>query len=258
MENKSQRSPKPTVAVADPDFEKAVNGYIDMLIAREKDEQNKAIEPFDVRASKMRSNLEEGLHTFQHTYAHGYQVLIEELKKSRGEEGLEPFFIQGDCRQVLQNTDDFSNFLAEGIPLYQLFGFSVDALSGFYDAAGHLLQEKRFEDAKDAFFFLTMIAPHLSPCWLGLGYCYLQCREYDAALRACAHTLDLNPDNPDHYLIFSRVFLEMKDFNKALDVCELGLIRANENRTEEWAEELAQTMEEAKHQIQNIKQKSSR
>lgn len=249
----SKRSPKPAVAVADPDFERAANGYIDMMIAREKSEERQGLETFDVLASKMRHNLEEGLYAFQRSYAHGYQVLIEELKQWKGEEALEPFRIPADCREVLENPDSFVNFLSEGTPLCQLFGFSTQGLTDFYEAAGRLLQANRFEDAKDAFFFLTMIAPQLSSCWLGLGYCYLQCREYEAALRACAQALDLNPDSPDHYLIFSRVFLEMKDFDKALEVCELGLIHAKEQKSEAWADELAMTMEEAKHQIQNIK-----
>lgn len=251
MENKR----KAAGAVADPDFEKAANGYIDMLIAREKSEEKQSLESFDALAFKMRHNLEEGLHAFQRTYAHGYQVIMEELKKQKGEGALEAYRIQADCREVLENPDSFVNFLSEGTPLCQLFGFSKEALSDFYEATSRLLHENRFEDAKDAFFFLTMVAPQLSSCWLGLGYCYLQCRQYEAALRACAQALDLNPNNVDHYLIFSRVFLEMKDFDKALEVCELGRVHAKESKTEDWAEELAMMMEEAKLQIQNIKQK---
>lgn len=243
-------------AVIDLDFEKAANGYIDMLIAREKTEGRQSLESFDALSSKMRHNLEEGLYAFQRTYAHGYQVLIEELKQRKGEGALDAFRIKADCREVLEDPDTFVNFLSEGTPLCQLFGFSAEALLDFYDEASHILAEKRFEDAKDAFFFLTMVAPQVSSCWLALGFSYLQCREYEAALRACSQALDLNPENPDSYLIFSRVFLEMKEFDKALDVCELGLVHASENASEDWSEHLTMMMKEAQHQIKNIQHKN--
>lgn len=240
-------------AVVDPVFEHALNDYIEQALTQAKKEYKPGIEPFSVQADKIRQKIREWFFAYQSSYIKGYQVLLNELAKILPEEKegdpLAPFRLGDQGRKILDDPEAFTDQLAKGIPIFQIMGFTEEVLGKFYEAACHLVMEKSYTEAKDAFFFLVTIAPYFSQCWLGLGYCYLQCGENEAAIIACSRALDLDPSNADHYLTFARIFIQMKDFAKAKQVCDLGIVYAAEHPDEPWVPELRVLMEEAKRQI---------
>lgn len=245
----------------DPAFEEAVNAYAESVVAMEKEEFRPGIEPFELHANKVRTKVAEAMHSFYNTYAHGYQVLLDELAKmipasQTNVDPLEPFKAKDDQIQKLDDPAEFMNFLTEGHSIYEALGFTMDEVARFYDAAISLLDQKRFEDARDGFYFLVTIAPLVGESWLGLGFSYAECGDAEAAIQACAHAVDLMPEKPDAYLTFARVFIDIQDFDQAQKVCDIAISYAKENSDAPWAKELIEYMEEAKRQIDTLFQKS--
>jgi tetratricopeptide (TPR) repeat protein len=109
--------------------------------------------------------------------------------------------------------------------------------------------KERYEEAKDGFYFLVTIAPFIGEAWLGLGFCYAQCKDLDSAFTSCMRSVELIPQNPDSYLVLSRVLVEMQEHEKAKEVSDIGIRFAEDNESEPWAEKLKEVMREAKTQI---------
>lgn len=247
--------------VIDPVFEHAVDEYAESIIEMEKEEFRPGLETFESHAAKIKSKVSETMHAFYDSYTHGYNVLLDELAKmlpvtDPAVDPLEPFKAKAENIKKLDDPVEFMNFLNAGHSIYELLGFTYEAVCKFYEAGIHLVEQKRFEDARDGFYFLVTIAPLVGEAWLALGYAYAECKQQDAAIQACAHAVDLMPNKPDAYLTFARVFIEMQDFEQAKKVCEVGLSYASEHAKEAWAKELITYLEEGKRQIDVLFQKS--
>ena len=144
----------------DPSFDQAVDEYIDSVISREKSEFRPGLEPFEVYAAKMRLMLSDGLHAYRDTCLQGYSVLLEKLREILPQEKtLEVFQISPKSSQVLDDPEALMVFMAEGNSLYQLFEFSPETIGRFCWAACHLLEDQRFEEARDAFFLFGPRGP---------------------------------------------------------------------------------------------------
>ncbi|MBS0654407.1 MAG: tetratricopeptide repeat protein [Verrucomicrobia bacterium] len=54
-----------------------------------------------------------------------------------------------------------------------MFGFSDDTLLHMYDLANSLVNKGKYDNASDLFRLLTILAPHVTSYWIGLGFCRL-------------------------------------------------------------------------------------
>lgn len=227
-----------------PAFEEAVNLCIANALEREKGEIKPGLLSESAQKAKIASNISGSLHGFQKEFARGYQHILNELK-----EMLDNKELLSDFQPPEKNLSYFDNpvalihFLSEGYAFYQLLGFSEKQLSKMGQAAYRLIEQNRFQDAIEAFFFLVTIAPHLGPCWYGLGYSYGKCDQDENAIQALLRAIELSPDTSDFYLHLAHIFIKHNDFEKATSVCDLGLLAATQDS------ELQATLEEAKHQI---------
>ena len=70
--------------------------------------------------------------------------------------------------------------------LYKAFGWDEKQLTGFYQAACRLYQEKRYSEAVDAFTFLTLISPLAADSWKALSICYAAIKKDEEAKEALA------------------------------------------------------------------------
>jgi type III secretion system low calcium response chaperone LcrH/SycD len=66
----------------------------------------------------------------------------------------------------------------------QAFSISDDLIQIYYSAACKLMIEKRWEDAVDAFTFLTFISPYTHNFWMGLGMSNQSLEKYEEARNA--------------------------------------------------------------------------
>ena len=80
---------------------------------------------------------------------------------------LEVFEMSQRTKETLASPELFRQRMKDGESILDVFGFSTEAITGFYDAAVALMDEKRYKDASDAFYFLTVLVPNEPLFWLG-------------------------------------------------------------------------------------------
>src|SRR5262249_40935147 len=146
---------------SDSEFEQAINDYLDVAVELERAAYKSDIEPFEAYAAKLRERLGDSLRQFQRTYSHGYRLLIDELKKKKSEQELKSYEAELSNLTLFDDAGECLDFFREGKTLRELLGFTEQTMLDFYEAASNLLEEHRYKDALDAFFFLVTIAPNV-------------------------------------------------------------------------------------------------
>lgn len=199
-------------------------------------------------APEAEKRMNDAMQLFQQSYNNGYRLLIEELKKS-AKDNVKAYQAKVDGLQMLDNPQMFKNFLAQGKSVSEILGFSEEAIDKFYEAAHHLIAQKRWKEAKDAFFFLVTVAPQVSECWLGLGLAYGQCKETEGAIQSYLRAIALSPHKADGYVAFARLFTAMDDLQNAQKVCEIGMSFVKEHEKQPWAQELGRALKETKQEF---------
>lgn len=214
--------------------------------AKNTNAQTSVITPEDEK------RLSDAMQLFQKSYNNGYHLLVEELKKTT-KENVKAYHARIEGLKVLDNPVALKRFLADGKSISDILGFSDDAVGKFYEAAHHLIAQKRYKEAKDAFFFLITIAPQISECWLGLGLAYGQCKETEGAIHSFLRAIALSPHRADGYVAFARLFTAIDDIPRALRVCDIGMSFVKEHEKQPWAQELGKVLKETKQEISKRK-----
>lgn len=221
-----------------PEFEQAIDAYIDTVIQLEKTQYISELEPFHVHEEKIRKRLKSAWSDFRKSYCQGYMTLLEEVAKEKPLTGY------------IADPEKLKNFEMGGEKtLAEAFGYTYEVLQDFYKIGYRLIENGDIERAFDVFFFLVQIAPNIREMWLNYGYTALQRGEHVLALEANGRAYLLDPTKPDAYLAAASVYLRQQDFEHALKACDLGISHSQENPHEPWAQELAQQLEEGKRQI---------
>ncbi len=192
--------------------------------------------------------MKDALHHFQQSYNNGYRLLLDELKKSTKED-VKAYETKMDGLKMLDDPESFNKFLAQGKSISEVLGFSDEAIDKLYQMAHQLLIQKRYKEAKDAFFFLVTIAPHVSECWLGLGLAYGQCKETEGAMHSFLRAIALSPHKADGYVAFARLFTAIDDVPRALQVCDIGMNFVKEHEKQPWAQELAKVLNKTRQDL---------
>ena len=223
----------------DTELEQAINEYLDAAIALERESYRSEIEPFENYSKTLRIKLTEGFKNFRKSYAKGFTILMNEIHKTHPEKVL-------TTNDTPKDTD----------ALYALLGFRKETVDDCYEAACKIVEEDRFADGQAAFFFLVTLAPTVSAYWLDLGFCHAKLGEYEQAIEAYCHAIELDPESADGYLSCASAYIKMQDFEQAQNTCDVGLKYAQNHLNEPWAKELQELLEEAKIQIEDLYNKS--
>lgn len=130
---------------------------------------------------------------------------------------IKDFLISDEALARLNDKEVLARHFEEHRPLQELFGFSNNTVAEFYDAAKSILEQGRFEDAVNAFVFLTTLNPYISDFWVGLGVAHQSNRDHDSAL--FAYNVAFNVDGKEifPYVLAAQCCMEIKDFNKAIE-----------------------------------------
>lgn len=137
-----------------------IDNYINAVLKAEEASFRPGLETFPVYAARLRTQLEHEIQTFHARFHRGYDLLLAELKLMHVD-NLERFTPNPESEKILGNPETFQKFIDDGHLLYEAYGFSPKELDDFCQAAHRLIAESRPDEAKDAFFYLATIAPHL-------------------------------------------------------------------------------------------------
>jgi type III secretion system low calcium response chaperone LcrH/SycD len=139
------------------------------------------------------------------------------------------FQIPEEAIERLKDPEVIKTYIAEGKTFQEIIGYSEETMEKFYQGACKLFENHRYDDASDAFVFLTTLNPYVHNFWLALGMAEQAREEYSAALVAYGMAGVNEPGNPlslwhsahCYYLIGDRkASLEM--LGRLLKQCQAG------------------------------------
>jgi type III secretion system low calcium response chaperone LcrH/SycD len=147
-------------------------------------------------------------------------------------------------KQLLDKLADkpaMIHMLREGRSAQNLWEFSDQMMEKLYLAAHQLLENKKNEEAVNAFVFLVTMNPIHSEYWLGLGASLQRCHEYEAAIDAYEITAIYSLGHPLPYIYLAKCLFAIHDRTSALQALELAI------EYTEGHEEFAELKKEALH-----------
>ena len=145
--------------------------------------------------------------------------------------------------EVLRSLDDHNSVVTKltcGMTCQQVLGFSDEAILGFYEAAQRLLEKQKYDDAADAFFFLTQMAPAVKAFWIGLGHSERLRGQNEPAAVAYMMAIGLDQGDKDSYILAVRTWLDAGNLDKALQVLDVALQYTSQRKDDLAARELEQ------------------
>ncbi len=234
-----------------PAFDKAVNDYVALALEGEKENHSSQVESFEAYAAKFREKASHQLHTIKDRFENGYTVLLDEIESQlEPGESIDPYLIMGDKLATINSAEKLTQFYADGNSLYELFEYSPKILTSFYKAAYKILEERRYEEGLNGYFFIVTVAPHMREAWLNLGFAACKLDDYLSGIEAFGNACELDPKKADSYLAACGGWKKLANYDNAYQVCDIGIHYASKHLEETWAQELTQKLESAKNYIQ--------
>lgn len=126
------------------------------------------------------------------------------------------------------NLDDYKG-VESSLSVQAFLGISDEVLDAYYAVSGHLLAEKRFAEAADAFTFLCFLTPLYSSFWLGLGISEQSLGNYPEAAVAYLKAIQTGPNNPVPYANLAQCLLALGEKEPIQPIIERALELCNEN-----------------------------
>lgn len=148
-------------------------------------------------------------------------------------ENLGEFEIPKEIKERLQDPDVFRQHILEGKSLQEILGFDDGKLEIFYQKASSLYGESRFQEAREAFTFLTTLNPFVANFWVGLGMAEQRLEEFNGALLAFAMAMMADSLSPLPHYHTALCYRSLGDPENALGSLDLALMRVMGN--EEWS-----------------------
>ena len=133
------------------------------------------------------------------------------------------FLIPKEALERIKDPLALKRSVEEGMTLQEIFGYNDETMEKFYGAAYNLFQDKQYQEAANAFVFLTMLSPFVANYWLGLGMAEQMLEEYEAALTAYAMSIMLNATNPIPYFHSAKCLFAINEPDRAVSSLELAV-----------------------------------
>ncbi len=192
---------------------------------------SQALLPQKAQKERFEQHIREGLQHVEQRMQHGATAVLAALKQyaiMHPEINMEA--IQNDFFEISMffsqfsgNKEDFTNRMQQEMTLQEICNMSDETLEALYQAAKSIYEQKRYEDAVDAFVFLTTINETRYPFWFALGNALYFCKNFDAACRAYTMAAELNPTDSTCLIFMSKCYEELCDFNNAVRVLDQAL-----------------------------------
>jgi len=138
-------------------------------------------------------------------------------------ESMEEFRIPKEAIERLKDPEVLRGHLSEGKTFQELLGYTNGTMEKFYSGAHLLYEQGMYQEAADAFVFLTTLNPYVHNFWLGLGLAEQHNEEYEAALVAYGMATMSDMDNPLPHYHSSRCHYLMGDYDTAVSMLDLAI-----------------------------------
>lgn len=139
------------------------------------------------------------------------------------EDELGEFKISKKVKEKLKDKAFLKKEFAKGKNAQQILEFSDDAMAKFYKAAYKLFENKKYQDAANAFLFLVTLNPYNHDYWLGLGMSTQMQGDFESAIDAYEMAAMYEIENPVPYFYLAKCLFAMHDRESALQALDLAL-----------------------------------
>lgn len=154
---------------------------------------------------------------------------------------LKGYLLKGDFKKK-GSLKELAGVLLQGGTVQEAFKVSNQVLEKYFQTSERLLQEKRFEDASDAFFFLIYLNPYFHSFWICLGMAEQGRGNYSDATFAYLIAQALKIDNPLPYLNVAKCFMALGEKEAAFEnidkAIEFSHLSADHHKIKSEAEKL--------------------
>lgn len=141
-------------------------------------------------------------------------------------EKIEDYKLKLDQIDQIFNSDVEEKQAPSYDAMQKLFGISNEVLQKYYTVAVSFLEEKRWEDARDAFLFLTFLNSGIHNIWLGLGIAEQSLNQFETAIVAYLMAEATQPTDPVPHantyqclMALGNKELAEESYTKALECC---------------------------------------
>ncbi len=194
--------------------------------------------PLNVLQERFEKELEQEFTTFRKRLQNGSAKILESLQQLSihhpellAEDVTDAFtHISGLSEDIEKDEQAFNEKIAQGVSLQELAQVSDETIDKLYQAAKNLYELKNYNDASDAFLFLTNINPKKFAFWLGLANALYCLKRYEEAIPAYTNAYTINPSNPNCYLYASYCHSACGEIEKAINTIDLALQTAEETK----------------------------
>lgn len=121
---------------------------------------------------------------------------------------LESYLLKRDFKRK-GSLKDFAGSLLTGGTEQDFFKISDRMLERYYQIAERLLQDKRYDEASDAFFFLIYLNPYYHSFWVGLGVAEQGRGNFSDAAFAYLMAQATKKEDPIPYLNIAKCYLAL-------------------------------------------------
>lgn len=123
---------------------------------------------------------------------------------------------------IVNHREQFIEELSQDKSIQEIAQISDASLEKMYKAAKYLYDNGRFQEAADAFNFLTLLNSQKVAFWYGLANSAYQLKNYKEALMAYTLVCQLVPDDYFCHIFSSRCYEALGDVKNAINSLELA------------------------------------
>lgn len=145
------------------------------------------------------------------------------------DDDLNEFKLSNEAKAKLKNKKLLQDELSEGKTAQEMMGFSDVTMAKFYHAASQIFEQQRYDDAANAFLFLSTLNPQHPEYWLGLGMATQMRHDYEAAIDAYELAAICDISNPVPYFYLAKCLFAIHDRQSALQALDLAIETAGES-----------------------------
>jgi tetratricopeptide (TPR) repeat protein len=183
----------------------------------------------EVKKKVEKDHVDEAREKDAKQFEHGYQLLIEEIKKNAIEgfcskdENNKPIPVEG-FEIAKDNMKAIKKMITEGAisedAINNICGFSTDVQLLFYEKGISFYDQALYEKSIDSFVFLTLVNPHVQSFWIGLALSYEKNLNFNQAIEGLEAATECDPNDFNPYYGLLRCCEAIKDFSKLKELLE--------------------------------------
>ncbi|MCB1136741.1 MAG: hypothetical protein KDK78_10770, partial [Chlamydiia bacterium] len=97
---------------------------------------------------------------------------------------LEDYLVEPEKLAVLQQPEKVMELMQNGQTMQDILGFKDEVLMEFYEIASDFFDEERYEDALNAFVFLSSVNSYIPEFWIAMGMTQERLMKFNEAFQS--------------------------------------------------------------------------